>query len=331
MEELRPFTSIGAYLSNGADPLLTRKLRSSVSTVSQRVNSARTSFSAVRRIINNPVLEICSGTALLSEWDEVETEFNETLRSSQKVAQKGATMIEDFLSTIMPYLMSDRDVVEKQRELKEYQVTLDHGNEHASVFANNLRCISKRILEFETKWGLHSKDTRSDLFNQIKDLESEISALSLSIDETKGEISLLKNQHWLACSDATSKPYEAERMLKELKKDIDENSRRIKSRKNASQKQQSSEAQVSKHTEIRDETDGLLVVWTLIRDDINLVVDRLGNCGNINSFEAYKRGFDKLGVQYVYLMRSLRAYSFALATPDRSPKVSTSVWRWLFE
>ncbi len=118
MEELRPFTSVGAYLSNGADPLLSRKLRSSVCTVSQRVNSARTSFSAVRRIINDPVLEICSDTALLSEWDEVETvsiglswtftfmssdkfnfkEFNETLRSSQKVAQKGATMIEGELT-----------------------------------------------------------------------------------------------------------------------------------------------------------------------------------------------------------------------------------------
>ena len=70
------FTSPNAYVSNGVDPLLSRKLTKSVRSIPTSINKARSSFAAVRKIINDPILGCCSDPELLSEWDVLEKVFS---------------------------------------------------------------------------------------------------------------------------------------------------------------------------------------------------------------------------------------------------------------
>ncbi len=68
------YTTLAAYKSTtgGINAKLSTKLNKSVTTVGRHVDAARSSFSSVTKVINDPKLEICKDTALLGEWSGIE-------------------------------------------------------------------------------------------------------------------------------------------------------------------------------------------------------------------------------------------------------------------
>ncbi|KLO13447.1 hypothetical protein SCHPADRAFT_904176 [Schizopora paradoxa] len=178
------YTSLTVYNSSGVDPELNKSLTKAITTVDRRVDSAVTSFRKVHRAIIDPKIALClespGGKALLREWQEIEMAFENDLRTSGNVAQQGALMIDDFLSILMPYLVSDTSVAEKRRELNGYRESLKKGEKCAGVFASNFRETSNRVLDFRCKWVAHAKESNAYLCSEIDKLHSDIIAASQS-------------------------------------------------------------------------------------------------------------------------------------------------------
>jgi len=320
------FTSIAAYKSTpgGIDANLSKKLNKSVTTVSRRVDSARSSFQSVAKAIHDPKLEICKNVALLEEWGGLENDFTTTLSQSRSVATQGATMIEDFLSEIVPYLLRDGQLKHKQDELREYRKVLVKGRNRAGVFANDLTDISKRLAKFKGKWGAHSKDAGRKLDVEIENLQKDLAGLSKSIEKSKNQFrSITAQKHTSVASVSAPTTIQEKNKLRRILEDG------VKESKLAIKTQAKSDTQVSKHTSsIQDNNEGLIIVWNLIYDDINVIESQLEICESGNAMEVFNRRVEKLSAQYVALKDILRKYVMALSSLE-DPASGPSFWRRL--
>jgi len=314
------FTILTAYKSTagGIDAKLSTKLNKSVTTVGRRVDAARTSFSSVTKAINDPKLDICKDVALLKEWDGIEKDFMSTLSNSKKVAAGGATLIEDFLSTIVPYLLGDGQLQQKQGEMREYRKTLESGSGRAEIFANNLMGISERLGKFAGRWAEHSEEAVRKLHIELGNLQKDVAEVSKSVEKTKTSFTSLAAQRAML-SDKEIPKGEIKQTLKGSIKDV----------VSAVKKQDKSQKEVSKETAtIRDKSDELAIVWNLMVDDINVIESQLGICENGNSSEVFNQRVGKLSAQYIPLMGALRKYAMALSSLD-DPVPGTPFWRKL--
>jgi len=337
LERSDAYTRLELYKSKGADPFLSKSLDKSLISVSQGVTSAKASFMMVDRIIGDPGLQICrevkDSESLRKEWEALKSDFDAILVESRAVAKFAAAMIDDFLSTVMPYLFGDegsnpQEVSErlrkKQSEMREYRKTLVGGGRRANIFAKDLNNISVRVLEFGKKWATHTKDTVTNLSIEIEQLQKDISAASASVAKSGATFSsMIARKHLDLGGHGTQNL-----QLKVVKKRLQG---LVKETKEASKAQKKTDGQVIKRTgAIQERTDDLIMLWNLIHDDVGVIEGQIKISENGKAPEVFRQRVDKLGVQYIHLRDALNSYWLAVATVDRSSGVKVSSgWRKL--
>ncbi|KLO13445.1 hypothetical protein SCHPADRAFT_904171 [Schizopora paradoxa] len=313
--------------STGADPLLSKSLVQSVAVVERHINTARSTFSTVDSIIKDKALDIClhiedlDRKSILKDWEEISKAFENILVSSRDVAFNGALLIGDFLSSIIPYLLEDGEIEDKQRELEGYRKSLEEGGERADLFANNFHEISSRVINFKKKWSAHTKETTIRLLSEIDKLQRDLVAVAKNVDEAKMEFSSILARKRLK-TDRKSRQMSKKKLVKGLVKDV----------KQTCDVQKKSDPQVSKRAvEIQERTGDLVVVWNLIHDDLGIIEGQIAICRNGHSLAVFKQRVGKLAVQYEDLMGALQSYAMALSLAGKGPAqplpVNNSLWR----
>jgi len=325
VNSVEAYTTLKDPAPKGVDAVLNRNLTQSIAVVERQVNSVRSTFSTVSQIINDEGLEICGDiidrASVLKEWRNINDSLEIVLVNSRDVANSGANLIRDFLATVIPYLLSDSDLKEKQRELGEYRETLKEGGECADLFANNFHEISCRVMEFKQKWATHSKETMKRLCTELERLGSDLTAAAESIDQTKQTFTsvLAQKRH-----DTRN---EAQRETTKLLRRV------VKDTKKAFKIQKKSETKVAKYAvEIREKTGDLVVVWNFIHDDIGIIEGQIRISEKGHSTRVFKERIEYLAVQYVHLMDSLQNYAKALSLAGKGPAPALptiSLWRRL--
>jgi len=281
----------------------------------------------VQRIISDPALRAPGNreqglTKLQTEWSTIQKDFVEILRMSSKVAMGAATMIEDFVRNIMPFLLDDSDIKAKQRELKVYRLGIEKGGDVAFTFVGNLKDVCRRVGDFQYHWSDHTKGAYLSLEAQVKDLESTIREIEESTTKAKRILKELKSSQAVKPPPArsgpsrkNSRPPSQKDLKEEIKtnsQDLKEVSEKIKASEQASEKQIESEKQVTQHTDsIAAQTDDLASVWNLIFDDINCIESHIEIMENGESERLFKQRLMDLNAQYCDFRDVLRVYSYA--------------------
>jgi len=304
-------------IASCVDPALGKDLARSIKTVSKKVDAAYSSFSAVKRIINDPTLDLCKVDQFREEWGVIEEEFKCTLFDSSKVAGEAAAILYDFVSTIIPYLLLDSDMEIKQEELTSYRKNLSEGSRTAFRFSHGLRDISMRASNFEKDWSQHSSSVGSELRSIIAQLERDIRELEDSLSEAEKKLMSEMREARFPSSDTLSKQ-ERNSLIKNKRTMIRKSSL-------ATSKQTQSEQHVTKHAVvIQDKADDLVVVWNLILENVNLIESHIKITANGRSPDLFRQRVEKLAGQYETLMVNLKSYSSAIGRTGRP-----NLWRAL--
>ncbi|KLO13464.1 hypothetical protein SCHPADRAFT_904186 [Schizopora paradoxa] len=299
--------------STCVDPALGKELAKSIKTVSKKVDAAYSSFSTVKKIINDPSLDLCKVDEYRKEWENIEERFRDTLFDSSRVAGSAAATLFDFVSTIIPYLLSDSDMLIKQEELHSYRKNLSEGSRTAFRFSHGLREISMRASNFEKDWSQHSSSTSLELQCVIAQLEQDIRELEASLSEAEKSIMSEMKEARFSMSKQ-----ERNALIKNKKSAIRKSSL-------ASSKQAQSEQQVTKHAGvIQDKADDLMGVWNMILENVNLIESHIKITENGKSPDLFVQRVQKLAGQYESLMVNLKSYSSATGRTGRP-----NLWRAL--
>ncbi|KLO13477.1 hypothetical protein SCHPADRAFT_940391 [Schizopora paradoxa] len=334
---------VKALQSHGVNPALSKELARSINAVSRNVKLAVSSFDTVRRIISDPSLKLESClqvpnkvdnqlVKLQGEWSQIQVDFMEILKMSSKVAMSAATMIEDFVRNIMPFLLDDSDIRAKQAELKVYRLSIEKGGDVAFTFVGNLKDICRRVGDFKYLWSDHTKGAYLSLESQVKDLESTIREIETSTTKAKRILKELKTSQAVKpppqsrVRSGPSRPPSQKDLKEEIKnktQDMKEATDKIKESERATEKHLESEKQVSHHTDsIAARTDDLASIWNLIFDDINCIESHIEIMENGESErpQLFKQRLMDLNAQYCDFRDVLRIYSYATTGTPRPKK-----------
>ncbi|KLO13437.1 hypothetical protein SCHPADRAFT_997336 [Schizopora paradoxa] len=301
------------------DPGLNKNLKLAVNSVSPRVVSVRKSFETVETAISD--LKHSKNTSLVLEWRDIVKDYKRVLTSSGGLALHGAGQIQDFLDTIMPYLLEENDdIAGKQGELENYRKVLKEGGKEARNFSDSLDEISQRVGDFKEKWADHTDEVVTHIRQTIEQLEKDLESLSHSMQEVRKGVASIKSS---AHADLGNEPSKA--MVKHHKSEV---KREIKEAERESKRQIKSEQTVAKNADsINSKTDGLMVVWNLINDDINVIETQLKTCVAGRSPVLFRQRVSKLQGQYQGLEDSLRKYATALSLEPTDNSGRSSLFR----
>jgi len=287
---------------------LSKALKAAVKSIAPSVTTAIKSCGAVEAVIEE--LEVCWSSheikLLLEEWRNIVKDFKASLASSRMAAVAGAGQAREIFTHILPYLL-DEDVPlgEKQAEIGTFKKSVDDGRRAAKELSRTLEQVISRIASFRERWKEHAKSVNRDLSEKIDQLEIEINDLTRNMNLAAKLLARSKRSH-----NAGQTFAEVKLVRKENKKC------------------QQADKYVSRQTEnIVDNTNGLVVVWNLISDDVTVIKNHLDLLSTGDSVDLFKARLEKLPGQYKQLELALSRYASALAH-RLEPGDGSATGRW---
>ncbi|KLO13455.1 hypothetical protein SCHPADRAFT_890012 [Schizopora paradoxa] len=275
----------------GLNPTLNKQLKASVSAVSPKVIAVRKSFDVVEGTVER-FSRHDADKKILEDWKFIETA--------------------NFITHIIPYLISSTNFEKKCAELEAYCETLECGQVQARKFSKTLTSITSLVCEFNDKWHRRTEDAVDELKDSIKRLETEIRELTKSICDVFQTRFLQKdNVSELRVAKYNKKDHE--KMKKAEQQEI----------------RQRNEANrlVDKHTnQINASSDVLQVVWNLIYDDLYLIKSHLRITATGKADQLFRQRLAKLPEQYNALKDALEKYSLALSMEPVKAEKSSGVF-----
>jgi len=287
------------------DPVVDKKLKFAVKAVSPGVASVRKSFEAVKKALSD--LKYSNNAPFVVEWREIVEDYERVLDYSGELALQGAEQIEVFLSTIMPYLLEEKeDIGAKQEEVENYRKALKEGGREARNFSVSLDSISERVDDFKKKWGGHTNEFVSLIRTNIEQLEKDLVSLADSMQEVKTGIASIRARGQAESSGESLKAV-IKHAKSEMKREIKE------ARRELERQTKSDKIVVKKADSIKLQTDSLTAVWNLITDDINVIESQLRTGVRGRSPALFRVRVAVLKWQYSGLGESLRNYATAVS------------------
>jgi len=303
------------------DATLSKELKIAVKSVAPRVVAALKSCQAVESIVEE--LEVSKRSndeeSLLATWKAIINDFRLVLANSRQAAIAGATQAQEISSHLLPYLFDEGvPLADKQKEIGSFKKSVEMGRKAANDFSITLEHVVDRISTFKAMGSGRVGRVAEELMARIAELEMEVHGLAESIQRAKKQIakSQEKKQH---IADEKLHKSELQTEMKDAQK---EKEKRLQSGK-----------EVAKHTQrINAETDGLIVVWNLISDDVSNIKNYLDLLSMGDSKDLFKARLEKLPGQYKELEGSLRKYASGLShrvEPGSKPERSLNPFKLL--
>ncbi|KLO13461.1 hypothetical protein SCHPADRAFT_904184 [Schizopora paradoxa] len=301
---LRSPSSKAISTSSQVDAVLSKELKLAVKSVAPRVVAALRSCHAVESIVEQVEGSRYSDNEqpLLEDWRRIIEDFRIVLRNSRQAAIAGATQAQEISGHILPYLFDKGVSLEdKKKEIRTFLESVEKGRGAAGEYSMTLEKIVDRISVFKARWTGRVGRVAQEITERISELEEEIHELAETIKQVKKQISKSKSsQAAKRFAEEKSKQSALQVEKKDALKDKDD---QLKSAKN-----------VSCHTtRINVETDGLIIVWNLIADDVSNIMNYFDLLNQGDSKNLFEARLEKLPGQYRELEIALRKYASALS------------------